>query len=298
MVHNARSRLLLKCTIISLPIWRLTPCSPSDNQQATGKYVTLARARSRTQYWHGRNSRQLLNPSKCWLRLRLSGGGRGGEGADVKMCRWEGAGFQGRRGGWEEECNFPWKCRRFPSIAAWTNSFSAPLLSTADPASLPFEGSFSYKIVHRWAPLIFVTHTVPLPVQNVRRRDRFLTLLFLPSFSQVRLQGDALQLDVLPGSPRTAPRFLSLLGGSAGEPQMPLTSVYPKLHYDDSAQLLHLCGRHKNLPLFQIFLEIVVDITPWVYSYSRFGPVGILIKCSASRSQLCEAELDDQTNSS
>lgn len=257
---------------------------------------------------HARNIDTEGIPGSCLIRASADWGldwVEGGEEGKGQMWRCAGERAQGFRAGGgvggEEECNFPWKCRRFPSIAAWTNSFPAPLFSTANPASLPFEGSFSYKIAHRWSLLSFVTHTVPLPVQNVRRSDRFLTLLFLPSFSQVRLQGDALQLNVLPGSPRTAPRFLSLLGGSAGEPQMPLTSVYPKLHYDDSAQLLHLCGRRRNLPLFQISLEIVEDITPWVYSYWRFGPVGILIKCSASRSHefwLCEAALDDQMNSS
>lgn len=239
MVHDARSRLLLKCTIISRPIWGLTPCSPSDNQQATGKYVALARAR--TQYWHERNFRQLLNPSKCWLRLRLSGGGEEGKG---QMWRCAGERAQGFRAGGRGERNVI--SPEVPSLSKYhgvNKQLSCPLFSTTNPAWFPFEGSLSYKIVHRWSVLIFVTHTVPLSGQNVCRSDRFLTLLFLPSFSQVRLQGDALQLNFLPGSPRTAPRLLSLLGGSAGEPQMPLTSVYPKLHCDDSAQLLHLCGR-------------------------------------------------------
>lgn len=53
---------------------------------------------------------------------------------------------------------------------------------------------------------------------------------FPPFLSQVRLQGDAVQLNFLPGSSRTTPRFLSLLGGSAGEPRLHLLSVYPKLH--------------------------------------------------------------------
>lgn len=56
---------------------------------------------------------------------------------------------------------------------------------------------------------------------------------FPPSLSQIRLQGDAVQLNFLPGSPRTTPRFLSLLGGAAGESSLHFHSIYPKLHYID-----------------------------------------------------------------
>lgn len=70
--------------------------SPMLDNQATHKFHTLAQAH--TWYWHRRNSKQLLNPSKCWLRLRLDGGS-GEERRDGDMCRWECRGF---KDGWGE----------------------------------------------------------------------------------------------------------------------------------------------------------------------------------------------------
>lgn len=102
----------------------ISPNSVEMHEQAA-HICTLSDALSpaRMQYWHWRNSKQLLNPSKCWLRLRLDGGSEE-ETRDVEMCGWEGKGFKDarERGAGIKVWDFPWKCSRLPGSSFSTHT--------------------------------------------------------------------------------------------------------------------------------------------------------------------------------
>lgn len=127
-----------------------------------------------------------------------------------RVSRWEGSG---------EECSFHWKYHSYFPSTQVPLSCSFLLL----PTPLP--------LLHHILSIIcflFVIHFVALSAK--RMLHELILTPFLLFLSQVRLQGDAVQLNFLPGSPRTTPRFLSFLRGSAGEPKLHLLSIYPKLH--------------------------------------------------------------------
>lgn len=165
----------------------------------------------------------LIQASADWGLDWMEGARR--EGGDGEMCRWEGMGF---KGGWGERSHDQRMSfsLEVPALSKYCgvnkHRLSCPFLSwipfAANSSLKFFLGKPRYHFITKRFLFFFVT---PSLISAICFSCSMLKWLIFESFScsflQVWLQGDALQLDILSGTPRTAAGFLSLLRGSAGQ---------------------------------------------------------------------------------